>query len=155
VLAGPGVGATEVVMKVLLVIALCLLFLRVYSSNKDGREDLVRYAAATVAVLLVLGTVLSPQYIFWLVPLVPLVGGRSGILATLFFVAAAALTNVWIPDHYFDYQDGLDAGPAALLFARNLALLGTAVALVFPERRVTRRARRSARATGLEPARFT
>jgi hypothetical protein len=80
----------------------------------------------------VLGTVLSPQYVVWLIPLVPLAGRRSGTAAILFFVVAAALTNVWIPDGYSEYQDGLPAGPALLLLARNLALLATAVALLLP-----------------------
>jgi hypothetical protein len=47
-------------------------------------------------------------------------------------VVAAALTNVWIPDKYFEYQDGLPAGPTSLLLARNLALLATAAVLALP-----------------------
>jgi hypothetical protein len=101
-------------------------------SRGDAREDLLRYSAATVTIVLVLGTILSPQYVVWLIPLIPLVGGRSGTLAILFFVVAAALTNVWIPDGYFEYQDGLPAGPASLLLARNLALLATGIALLWP-----------------------
>jgi hypothetical protein len=132
VLAGPGVGATETVMQILLVAALVFLLVKLYRSGRDPREDLLRYSAAAATILLVLGTVLSPQYIVWLVPLVPLVSGRSGAVATLFFVTAAALTNVWIPNWYFEYQDGLPAGPAALLLARNLALLAIAVTLLLP-----------------------
>jgi Glycosyltransferase family 87 len=136
VLAGPGVTTTENVAKALLVVALALLFWRLFRSTHDPREDLLRYSAGAVAILLVFGTVLSPQYIVWLVPLVPLVGGRRGLLATTSFVMAAGLTNVWIPERYFDYQGGLDAGPAALLLARNLALLVTAAVLVLPTSRV-------------------
>jgi hypothetical protein len=132
VLAGPGVGATEKVMPVLLATALCFLLVSLYRSRRDPREDLIQYSAATVTLLLVLGTVLSPQYVVWLIPLVPLAGRRSGTAAILFFVVAAALTNVWIPDGYSEYQDGLPAGPALLLLARNLALLATAVALLLP-----------------------
>ena len=112
---------------------MCLLWIGAARSRRDAREDLLRYAAATVATVLALGTVLSPQYIAWLIPLVPLVGGRSGTIATVLFVVAAVLTNVWIPGMYLDYQDGLDAGPASLLLARNLALLATAVVLVLPD----------------------
>jgi hypothetical protein len=131
-LAGPGVGATRTVMTVLLVAVLCLIWLTLARSKRDPREDLLRYAAATVATVLALGTVLSPQYVVWLIPLVPLVSGRRGTAAMLFFVVAAALTNVWIPDRYFEYQDGLAAGPASLLLARNLALLATALVLILP-----------------------
>jgi glycosyl transferase family 87 len=131
-LVGPGVGATKTAMNVLLAAALCLIWASLARSRRDPREDLLRYAAATVAILLVLGTVLSPQYVAWLIPLVPLVGGRRGTAAAILFVAAAALTNVWIPDQYFEYQAELSAGPAALLLARNLALLATALVLLLP-----------------------
>jgi hypothetical protein len=132
VLGGPGVHATEKVMPVLLACALCILMVSLFRSRGDAREDLLRYSAATVTIVLVLGTILSPQYVVWLIPLIPLVGGRSGTLAILFFVVAAALTNVWIPDGYFEYQDGLPAGPASLLLARNLALLATGIAMLWP-----------------------
>jgi hypothetical protein len=131
-LAGPGVATTKTVMNVLLAAVLCLVWVSVARSKRDPREDLLRYATATVATVLVLGTVLSPQYIVWLIPLVPLVSGRRGTAAILSFVVAAALTNVWIPDKYFEYQDGLAAGPTSVLLARNLALLATALVLLLP-----------------------
>ena len=49
-------------------------------SGAPGR--LVRDCAAVVAAQLALGRVLSPQFVLWLVPLVPLVAGRRGRLAT-------------------------------------------------------------------------
>jgi hypothetical protein len=131
-LVGPGVGATKTVMNVLLIAALCFLWLSVARSARDQREELLRYSAATVATLLVLGTVLSPQYVVWLIPLVPLVGGRRGTIAVLCFVVAAALTNVWIPETYFDYQGDLEAGPGSLLLARNVALVSLVAVLLVP-----------------------
>jgi hypothetical protein len=131
-LAGSGVRATQAVTSVLLLAALCLLWASLARSRWDPREDVLRYAAATVATALVLGSVLSPQYLIWLIPLVPLVGGRRGAIASLCFVAAAILTRFWYPDGYSDYQDDLDAASAALLLARNLALLATALVLILP-----------------------
>lgn len=132
-LGGAGVGTMTAVMNVLLAAVLCLLWVSLVRSKRDPREDLLRYAAATVATILVLGTVLSPQYVVWLIPLVPLVAGRRGTAAILFFVAAAVLTNVWIPDKYFEYQGGLALGPTSLLLARNLALLAVALVLLLPD----------------------
>ena len=64
----------------------------------------------------------------------PLVRGRRGTAAVVAFAVAAYLTNWWIPEHYFDYQADLEAGPAWRLLARNLALLGVLVVLVLPGR---------------------
>jgi Glycosyltransferase family 87 len=131
-LAGAGVRATQTLISLVLAGVLCLLWARLARSSCDLREDLLRYAPATVAASLVLGSVLSPQYLIWLIPLVPLVGGRRGALASLCFVAAAILTRFWYPDGYSDYQDDLDAAPAVLLLARNLALAATAFVLTLP-----------------------
>ena len=139
VLHGAGIDATTTTLNVLLVFVLCLLWLTLARSKSDAHEDLVRYSAATMAVALVLGTVLSAQYVTWLVPLVPLVGGKRGTTATLAFVAAAALTHAWFPsDNYGNYLRDFDPGAASLLLARNLALLATALALVVPGRGVWR-----------------
>ena len=141
-LIGPGVGATTAVMNVLLPVALCVLWAGLARSRGDAHEDLLRYAAGTVATVLVLGTVLSPQYVVWLIPLIPLVGGRRGTGAMLCFIVAAGLTNIWIPDKYFAYQEGLGAGPASILLVRNFALLAVALVLLLPvgtRRRVAER----------------
>jgi hypothetical protein len=118
---------------------LCLIYVSLARSKQDPREDLLRYATATVASLLALGTVLSPQYVVWLIPLVPLVSGRRGTAAILSFVVAAALTNVWIPDRYLEYQGGLGVGPTSLLLARNVALLATVLVLLVPASALRRR----------------
>jgi hypothetical protein len=148
VLAGPGVHATTLALNVLLVAALGSLWLALARSRTDPREDLVRYSAATVAVVLVLGTVLSAQYVIWLVPLVPLVGGRRGLWATLCLVVAAGLTHVWFPSWGFfgRYLQIFDIGSTALLLSRNLALLALALILVVPADWVARWSRRAGRA---------
>jgi hypothetical protein len=139
VLHGAGIDATTKTLNVLLVVVLCVLWLALARSKNDPREDLVRYSALSVAAALVLGTVLSAQYVTWLIPLIPLVGGRRGTAATLCFVAAAALTHAWFPsDAYGNYLRDFDPGATSLLLARNLALLATALALVVPDRRASR-----------------
>ena len=155
VLAGPGIEGTTTTLNVLLVAVLCLLWLALARSKNDAREDLVRYSAATMAAALVLGTVLSAQYVTWLVPLVPLVGGRRGTTATLSFVAAAALTHAWFPsDNYGNYLRDFDPAAASLLLARNLALFAMALALLVPDRGRKRRVRGPSAQkahTGFEP----
>jgi Glycosyltransferase family 87 len=139
VLAGTGIEATKTTLNVLLVIALCALWLALARSMNDPREDLVRYSALSVAIALVLGTVLSAQYITWLLPLVPLVAWRRGLVATLTFVVAAALTHAWFPSpNYGSYLGHFDLGATSLLLARNLTLLATALALALPSWRTVR-----------------
>jgi hypothetical protein len=144
-LAGPGVGPTETVMHVLVLVALVVLWAGLFRSKGDPREDLVRYAAATIATVLVLGTVLSPQYVVWLIPLVPLVRGHRGFVAVLALTVALVLTDVWIPGTYLEYQEDLALGPASVLLARNLALVALAVVLVLPSRTGSARDRVSGR----------
>jgi hypothetical protein len=134
VLAGAGVDATATAMTLLLAVALCLLWIAAARESSDPNENLVRYSAASVAVALVLGTVLSAQYVTWLIPLVPLVAGRRGLAATVCLVTAALLTNGLFPSDVYGRYAGQDLGASSLLFARNLALLGIAAALIAPAR---------------------
>jgi len=144
VLVGPGTGTMATVLNGSLVVVPLLIWTRLGRSRADPREDLVRYAAATVTTAVALGSVLSPQYLIWLVPLVPLAGGRRGTAATLALAVAATLTHVWFPWGYFRYASGLGTGPTLLLLARDLALLATALLLVGPRWRA--HSRRFARA---------
>jgi hypothetical protein len=133
-LSGPGVGFVRTATTGVLVAVLIWLCIALWRSRLDVREEMLRTAAATVAALLVFGTILSPQYVAWLLPVVPLVGGRRGTAAMVAFAVAAYLTNIWFPAHYFDYQGDLEVGASLYLLARNLALLGVLVVLVVPER---------------------
>ena len=71
-----------------------------YGSRPGGARPpgrLVRDCAAVVAAQLAFGRVLSPQFVLWLVPLVPLVSGRRGRLATALLAAALVMTHAWFP----------------------------------------------------------
>ena len=97
-------------------------------------ERLQRYAAACVCAFVAFGKILSPQFLIWLVPLVPLVRGRRGLAATALFVAAAVNTQVWFPGRYFTeyvYVPHL----AWLVLLRNLTLVALFVVLAAPARR--------------------
>jgi hypothetical protein len=70
----------------------------------------------------------------WLVPLVPLVGGRRGLPAAALFAVALGLTQVWFPGRYWDYALGLDRGVAAVVLARDLVLVALFALLAWPTR---------------------
>ena len=72
--------------------------------------------ATGVAGFLAFTKVLSPQYVVWLIPLVPF----GGIAAMVLLLAALALAQSW----YFHYHDLWAVGPQAwALLSRNLVLL--------------------------------
>lgn len=114
--------------------ALALIALWVaFARGPATTERLLRYSVACVTAFIVLGRVLSPQYLIWLVPLVPLLRGRRGAIATLLLTAALVLTQVWFPQRYWDYALHFDRAWAVLL--RDLALLVLLATAVLPTRR--------------------
>jgi hypothetical protein len=96
------------------------------------RDRLLRYSAASVCAFVVFGKVLSPQFLLWLIPLVPLVRGRRGLAATGTLAAALVLTQVWFPERYWSYADSFHL--SGVVLARNLALLVLVAVLAWPVR---------------------
>jgi hypothetical protein len=78
--------------------------------------------------------VLSPQFLVWLVPLVPLVRGRRGMAAGVLLAAALVLTQLWFPYRYWRLVFGLDTEASWLVLARDLVLVGLLVVLAWPSR---------------------
>jgi uncharacterized membrane protein len=95
-------------------------------------ERLVRYAVACVCAFVALGKVLSPQFLIWLVPLVPLVRGRRGIAASVLLTAVLVATQVYFPRRYPGYI--FHQHLAWLVLLRNLLLVALLVTVSLPER---------------------
>ena len=110
----------------------------IWTSFARGRGDgeaLVRSTAAALCAFVALGKVLSPQFLIWLIPIVPLVRGRRGLWASALLAAALVLTQVWFPFRYFRLALHFEAGLSWVLLARDLALVAIAVLLAFTLRR--------------------
>jgi uncharacterized membrane protein len=86
-------------------------------------------AAATVTVLLAFGKVLSPQYVIWLIPLVPVVERRVRWLAVVLLIAACGLTQSWYPRHAYELAVHFHQPESWFLLARDLVLVALAVVL--------------------------
>jgi len=97
-------------------------------------DRLVRYAAAGVVAFVALGKVLSPQFLIWLIPLVPLVRGRRGLVASIVLAAALVLTQLWFPYRYWDLALHFDTAASWLVLARDVVLVALLVVLVEPSR---------------------
>jgi hypothetical protein len=109
-------------------VQLCALIL-VWAAFARGAvtpERLVRYAALALVVFVAFGKVLSPQFMIWLVPIVPLVAGRRGLAASGLLAAALLLTQSWFPYRYWEYALRFDEHVTLLVLARDVVLLALA-----------------------------
>ena len=122
---GPDVGLASslsfpIMCTLLLVTALFMY--GAYRRGAAGPRAFPRYAAALILAFMLGSKVLSPQYVIWLLPLVPLsVGGVPGLGVSAVFLAACFLTTQVYPIHYDDLLNLRSPGPQ-LLLARNLLL---------------------------------
>jgi glycosyl transferase family 87 len=115
-----------------LALALVALVALRYWRGPDTDARLVTAFAAAIAAWTVFAKVLSPQYLTWLVPLVPLAAGRKGIYAAATFFAALVITQ----PEYFLGNHGLRSQNWSVwvLLARN-ALLVVTFALLYGQLR--------------------
>jgi hypothetical protein len=130
-LHGTGTGAAAILLSLVQVAVLVWIWLR----RPATTADLVRWSAAALVAFVALGKVLSPQFLVWLLPLVPLVAGRRGVQASALLGAALVLTQLWFPSRYWDLARELDALPSTLVLARDLVLVALLVVLVTDARR--------------------
>jgi hypothetical protein len=114
----PGaLAAVETALQVVALVAVWLLFAR----GRPDRERLLVASAAAVVAFIAFGKVLSPQFLIWLLPLVPLVGGSAGIAAYWVFAGALVTTQLWFPHRYWDIVALEPAG--WLVLVRDLLLV--------------------------------
>lgn len=130
-LAGSGADAAAVVSTAAQIAALVAVWV-LFARGPAQRDRLVRHAAAAVAAFIAFGKVFSPQFLIWLVPLVPLVRGRRGLAATGLLAAALVLTQVWFPWRYWSYGLELHRGLGGVVLARDLAVVALLVVLAWP-----------------------
>ena len=110
------------------IVAIFVWFVR----GRPTPERFVQAAVGAIVAYVVFGKVLSPQYMIWLIPLVPLIGGRRGLGASIALLAAMVLTAAYFPSRYFPMVQEFDAGAALQVLLRDLALAGILAAVVLP-----------------------
>jgi hypothetical protein len=146
-LTGTGADILAVFHSLAQVAVLAAVWVRFARGPADG-ERLVRYSAAAVCAFIAFGKVLSPQFLVWLLPLVPLVGGRRGAVATGILGLAALLTQLWFPSRYWDLVNDFSASASWLVLTRDLLLLAIVAVLVLPVQALAaKRVRRAEPAT--------
>ncbi len=119
------------VLSTLVSLGLVALVVVTYWRGPDGERRLVTTWAAALVAFTVFGKILSPQYLTWILPFVPLAAGRRGVAAAGTFLAALALTQ---PYSYGGTLRDFDWTVWPLL-VRNLLLVATFVLLYSALRR--------------------
>ncbi|HEY7346113.1 MAG TPA: glycosyltransferase 87 family protein [Gaiella sp.] len=132
-LRGAGADALAVLQGVAQVAAVALVWLS-FARGPASVERLVRHAAASVVAFVALSKVLSPQFLVWLVLLVPLVGGVRSRAALWLTALACALTALWFPARYWELVEEFDPLSSWAVLARGLTLLALLATLMWPAR---------------------
>jgi uncharacterized membrane protein len=116
-----------------LALAVSVAWIAALAARSDGAGDerrrLVLAALAAVTAFAVLGKVLSPQFVIWVLPLGVLAFAWRMHALALAVLAAAVLTQIEFPAHYFDVI-AREPLALALVAVRDLVLLGVLVLAV-------------------------
>ncbi len=125
-----GIARIQTALQLAAIVGVWIWYLRM-----PGDEDrLIRGWAAAVCAFIALAKVLSPQYMLWLIPLVPLVRGRRGVAASGVLAAALVLTQSWFPAHYWQLT-AFKPVESWLVLSRDLAVIALLVVLLAPDGR--------------------
>jgi Glycosyltransferase family 87 len=112
-----GLGAATSVIQVVAVLLVVWLCLRAGVND----ERLVAASAATLAGFLAFARFISPQYLVWLVPLVPLVVPPLGAASSVLLAVALVLGQLW----FFHYRELFALGDVFwLVLVRDALLVG-------------------------------
>ena len=95
-----------------------------FARGPASRERLLLASAAAIVAFIALGKVLSPQFLIWLIPVVPLVAGRRGLIASGLLAAALVLTQLWFPYRYWALALEFGTLESWLVLVRDLVLVG-------------------------------
>jgi Glycosyltransferase family 87 len=125
---GAGLAADlSTALELTAVLVIWILFARLL---RPRAEDALVASAATLGALVAFDKVLSPQYLIWLVPIVALVAGTSGVLVGCLVAVALGLTQTWFPAHYWSLALDYASPWWWYLLARDLALVALAAVLI-------------------------
>jgi 8-oxo-dGTP pyrophosphatase MutT (NUDIX family) len=126
-----AIGTVQTLVQITVLVGIWVWFAR---AHRD-RAELVRASAAVLVAFVALGKVLSPQFLIWLIPFVPLVRGRRGLRASALLAVALVLTQAWFPQHYWSYALHFSRPVAFLVLTRDAVLLALLLVLLAPQRR--------------------
>ncbi len=110
--------------------ALALVWARYSRGDTESGARFVRFAAAATVAFVCFGKVLSPQFLVWLLPVVVLVQGIRGAIATILLLTACLLTRAWFPHSYWALVKEFDPTSSWLVLVRDVVLVALFAVLV-------------------------
>ena len=141
-----ALATSTFVLQVVAILAVWFLFLR----EPRSPDRLVLAFAAAVTGFLAFNKFVSPQYLVWLIPLVLLLPGRTGLVATGLVAASLVLAQIW----FFHYSRVFELERITwLVVARDAALLALYVLLLFRLKTSTPSSEKTSRQSGLRRSR--
>jgi Glycosyltransferase family 87 len=133
-LVGSGPDLAVTLSSVATAVALLAVYM-LYARSGRSREQLVAAAAAAVTAYVAFSKVFSPQYLVWLLPVVPLVGGRRGLRAGALLVVVVGMTQIWEPYRYYGYYRSFAPWLTWLVIVRDVLVVALLAVLVWPSGR--------------------
>ncbi len=119
-LSGSLASVLAILTTLLEVVALVAVWI-VFARSRRDRDALLTASAAAVLAFVAFGKVLSPQYLIWVVPLVPLVAGRAWKWSIVVLAAVLIETQWWSQGRYHEVVHG--GGIVWLVLLRDLLLV--------------------------------
>ncbi len=104
--------------------------------GQPDTANIINYSLLAILAFIITSKVLSPQFIIWLFPLVPLVAGRWRQASWLMFLAIGFMTYHVFPQHYEEFLQ-LEPKVIDILLWRNILLIALA-GLLLGERQTSR-----------------
>lgn len=129
-------GASTFLLVLCLLIAYWIVYTKTNPRNRD-LSSLSAFSTFLITLVLITSKILSPQYIIWLIPLLPLLTFSWRYAVWAVFVAIGCLTFYIFPSHYYELID-FKSTVVAALFIRNIllillaALIGTSLFRMSP-----------------------
>ncbi len=90
--------------------------------TQPGAASILNYSLLAILVFMITSKALSPQFIIWLYPLMPLVYGRWRGTSWLMFIMIGLMTYFVYPKHYAGLESG-DPLVIGMLVLRNVSLV--------------------------------
>jgi len=131
-LDSPLANALATLSTYFLVVLLLIAYGFIYNRMKPGKSQFSRlgaYSILVITIVLVSSKVLSPQYLIWLIPFLPLLSGKWRYPMIIVFIVVGILTYYIFPHNYLGLIN-LRLIVVAALFFRNLLLILLAILAV-------------------------